>query len=215
MKVDFHVHTTASIDGFIAVADLAKRSKKFGIIPALTDHNTGASWEKMKSARVPFIAGEEISTTAGDFIGLFLTEAIPKKVSAEEAADRIKQQGGLSYLPHMYDRTRKGCGSKYADLADIIEVFNARCLTPFNKQAEQTAAALKKPRAAGSDSHFLFEFGSTYTSLPAFDLDNPKSLLKALKSRAVKLTCQPAPFYVRGTTWLLSKGKKMWRSVNG
>jgi hypothetical protein len=63
---------------------------------------------------------------------------------------------------------------------------------------------------SGSDSHFLFEFGHTYTELPDFDFeDNPSGLLKAL--REAKLVTRKAPFYVRGTTRLLYLSKKLFR----
>ena len=208
MKIDFHVHTNSSLDSSIKPGELAKKAEPLGIIPAITDHNTTESWKKMKST---FIPGEEIRTTAGDLIGLFLTEEIPKHLSFEETIDKIKEQGGLSYLPHMYDKTRYGCGDEFADLIDIIEVFNGRCLDVFNELAAKTAKTLDKPGAAGSDSHFLFEFGRTYTEVPEFDMENPKELLEALEN--AKITGKKAPFYVRGTTTLVKMGRKIGRKI--
>ena len=208
MKIDFHVHTNSSLDSSIKPDELAKKAESLGIIPAITDHNTTESWEKMKST---FIPGEEIRTTAGDLIGLFLTEEIPKHLSFEESIDKIKGQGGLSYLPHMYDKTRYGCGDEFADLIDIIEVFNGRCLDVFNELAAETARNLDKPGAGGSDSHFLFEFGRTYTEVPEFDMENPKELLQALGN--ARITGRKAPFYARGTTTLVKMGRKIGRKV--
>ncbi len=210
MKIDFHVHTNSSLDSNIKPAELAEKAKELGIIPAITDHNTVESWKKMKSA--VFIPGEEIRATAGDVIGLFLTEEIASRLSFEETADRIREQGGLVYIPHMYDKTRHGCDEGYAHLADIIEVFNGRCIRAFNELAAETARNLDKPGAAGSDSHFLSEFGGTYTELPDFDIETPKEVLKALKK--AKITGKSAPFYVRGTTTLLKLGRKIGRKIN-
>lgn len=213
MKVDFHVHTNSSLDSSIKPAELAEKAKKLGIIPAITDHSTADSWKKMKSLVAVFIQGEEIRCTSGDVIGLFLTEEISSGLSFEETADRIKEQGGLVYLPHMYDNTRYGCGSEYAELADIIEVFNGRCMGAFNELAVETARKLNKPGAAGSDSHFLMEFGNTYTEIPDFDIEKPKELINALKSSETKIIGKGAPFYVRGTTTVLKLGRKLSRRL--
>ncbi len=214
MKVDFHVHTKFSFDSNINVAELAKKSVKLGIIPVIADHNTLEGAEEFRKTGAKFIAGEEIRTASGDLAGLFLTEAIQKNLSFEETIDRIKEQGGLSYLPHMYDMGRHGCDDEFAGLVDIIEVFNARCLdSRLNVRASETAKKLGKPGAAGSDSHFLFEFGKTYTETAEFDLRSPKELMKALKK--AKITGERAPFYVRGPTTIVKWGRKIRKTLMG
>ncbi len=213
MKIDFHVHTNFSIDSTIKVSGLSQKSKQLGIIPAITDHSTIAANREFRKTGAPFIPGEEIRTDCGDLIGLYLNEEIERKIHFPEAIDRIKEQGGISYLPHMYDTTRYGCGDRYAHLVDIIEIYNARCLdNRINEKAAETAMKLGKPGAAGSDAHFLFEFGKTYNELPDFDIENPKELMKSLEK--VKITGKKAPFYVRGPTAVyktLRKIKKKFR----
>lgn len=215
IKIDFHVHTNSSLDSTIKPGELARKAKQLGIVPAVTDHSTTASWEKMKSAGAVFIRGEEIRTTSGDLVGLFLNEEIRPKLSFEETVDKIKEQGGLVYLPHMYDNTRYGCGDEYAHLVDIIEIFNARCIGGrFNERAAEAAGRLGKPGAAGSDSHFLLEFGSTYNEMPEFDIENPAELMKILKSGRMKIVGKNAPVYVRGTTSLVKLGRKIKRKLS-
>lgn len=210
MKIDFHVHTNYSIDSIIKPKELALKSKKNGIIFANTDHNTIEAHRVFKELNIPFILGEEIRTDRGDLIGLYINELIPKKTPFLEAIDKIHSQGGLTYLPHMYDLTRKGVvpTKEEAKKLDIIETFNARCLSSkYNDQAEAFAKDNKILQALGSDSHFLFEFGRNHTELPDFDLDNPKELLKALKKATLKKN--PAPVYVRGTTTIVAVAKKI------
>ena len=159
---------------------------------------------------IPFIRGEEIRTDRGDLIGLYLNECIPKYTPFGEAIDSIHAQGGLAYLPHMYDRTRKGVipSKKETKKLDIIEIFNSRCLSSsYNNQAQKFATQNSKLPACGSDSHFLFEFGSTYNEVPGFELDDPKALLQSLK-KAVLIT-KSAPFFVRGTTTMVAVTKKL------
>lgn len=214
MKIDFHIHTRYSADSLIKPNALAKKSKQLNIIPAITDHNSISAHESFLSLGIPFIPGEEIRTDNGDLIGLYTNELIPKKTVFAEAVDKIREQGGIVYLPHMYDR-RKGSpvpDEKEASKADIIEVFNARCLfSSLNKKAKQFAEKHNKLMAAGSDTHFLFEFGSTYTELPEFDINNPKQLLRSLKK--AKIIGKKAPFFVRGSTISIMIGKKIMKKI--
>jgi len=201
---------------------LASMSERLKIIPAICDHNTTAAHAKMRSLGAPFIPAEEILTERGDLIGLYLSEAIKKKTPFSEALDLIHSQSGLSYLPHMFDITRKGAGEPPKALwkkIDIVEAFNARCvLQSYNQKAEAFAEKSRVPVAAGSDSHFLFEFGKTYAEIPSLEasgLDDPKALLRALKSRTTRLVRHPAPFYVRGTTKAISIVRKISRKLKG
>ncbi|NYZ77312.1 PHP domain-containing protein [Candidatus Micrarchaeota archaeon] len=212
IKVDFHVHTNFSIDGMIKTVDLARKSKELELIPAISDHNTLEGVEEFRKTGQKFIAGEEIRTANGDLTGLFLTENIPKHLSFEETIDKIKEQGGLAYLPHMYDKGRHGCGDKFAELVDIIEVFNARCLDArLNEMASETAKKLGKPGAAGSDSHFLSEFGKTYTEMPEFDIGDPGGLLKALGK--AKIVGKKIPFYMRGPPYAVMHWRKLKKKL--
>ncbi len=208
MKIDFHVHTKYSPDSIIDLKKLKKQSEKTGVIPAITDHDTVAGHKEAKEINLTFIPGEEIRTSKGDLIALFIEEPIKRGIDFSEALDLIKDQGGLSYLPHMYDFSRAGVIPENEDIAkiDIIEVFNARCLIKeLNSKAVDFAEKHKKLKACGSDSHFQFEFGHTYCEIEDIELD-PKKLLKALKKS--KLTTRNAPFFVRGPTLLLKTIKK-------
>ncbi len=214
MRLDLHVHTRSSIDSIIKPRELAAKSRKTGIIPAITEHNNIDSQPALRELGADFIPGEEIRTDRGDLIGLYLGSAIPKKTPFLEAVDRIHEQGGLAYLPHMYDRSRKGVvpTKEEAEKLDIIEVFNARCpLESFNARAERFADESKKAKAVGSDSHFLMEFGRNWNEVPDFDLHDPRALLRALgKARFVK---RKATVLVRGTTAFVAIGRKIGKRL--
>jgi predicted metal-dependent phosphoesterase TrpH len=191
-------------------ADLARKAKRLGIIPAITDHNRlSAERFRLSVPGFQYIRGEEIETDKGDLIGLYLSEEIPNKTGYYETLDRIREQGGLAYLPHMFDITRKGIADlEFAKKVDIIEVYNARSVVQgFNKKAQEFAQSHGMLGAAGSDCHFLFEFGSTYTELPDFDLENPKELMRALTN--AKSVGSPAPLITKPVTTLV----KVWKRV--
>jgi predicted metal-dependent phosphoesterase TrpH len=214
LKIDFHVHTKYSIDSLIEPKALAAKSKRLGIIPAVTDHNSISCHKAMRALGADFIPGEEIFTDKGDLIGLYLNEPIPRKTGFLEAIDKIRGQGGIAYLPHMFDYGRAGRHASERESAkvDVVEAFNARCMkNEYNELAMAFAEKHGRLKAAGSDSHFLFEFGKTYTELPSFDLHNPKALLKALKS--AKLVTKKTAFYARGTTTFVAMGKRLLYNI--
>ena len=141
MKVDFHVHTNYSFDATIRVQHLAERAKHFGIVPAITDHYSMKAMPAVEKQGIDFIPGEElrVSTPFGkaDLIGLFMNEEIEKNVDFHEALDRIKEQGAISYAPHPFDSMRAGLQDEsILKEVQIIEVFNAHCLSRFDRQAE-------------------------------------------------------------------------------
>jgi hypothetical protein len=208
MRIDLHVHTKHSIDAIIEPRYLVRKSRGSGIIPAITDHNNLAAHKEMKKLRAKFIPGEEIRTAEGDLIALYIEETIPKKTPFLEAIDMIREQGGLSYLPHPFDKTRKGVHDpKLAAKVDIVEIFNARCpVRLYNREAENLARIKKKLYGAGSDSHFLFEFGRTFVEVKDFDLDSPKALLKVLKNAHIH--GHKAPIFVRGSTLVVKHAKR-------
>jgi predicted metal-dependent phosphoesterase TrpH len=214
MKIDFHVHTKYSVDSIIEPRELVKKALRLSIIPAIADHNTISAHREMKQLTSSFIPAEEVQTDIGDLIFLYSGDLIRKGTGFAEALDLIHEQGGLAYLPHMYDRTRHGAVPKNGEIRkiDIVEVFNPRCLDPvYNSRARIFAEKNNLFPAAGSDSHFLFEFGKTYTEMPDFDLDSPKELLASLKK--AKLVTSAAPFYARGTTTLVKLGKNLTKHI--
>jgi predicted metal-dependent phosphoesterase TrpH len=186
LKVDLHCHTNFSYDSNIDPIELIKKCKEKGIDHlAITDHNVIGGAEKMKKlAPELIIVGEEISTTAGDIIGLFLTEWIPSRLSPEETIERIRAQKGLVYIPHAFDQFRAGIGLKVLNRIrnqiDIIEVFNSKTFVPaFDKKAYEYAMQYKLPMAAGSDTHQLNSLGNAYNEIGEFK--TPLELREQLK----------------------------------
>ena len=186
VKIDFHIHTNYSPDSTISVPSLAKKAKKLGITPTITDHYSMRGIPEMEKQGLNFIPGEElrVATPHGkaDLIGLFMNEEIPKNTDVYEALDQLKSQGALTYAPHPFDVIRAGINDeKILKKIQIIEVFNSHCLSQFDRKAEKFAKRKGKLQAAGSDAHFLFEFGTTFVELELDELE-PKKLINALKT---------------------------------
>jgi hypothetical protein len=176
LKVDLHVHTTYSRDSLTTCERLLYWARYRGLgALAITDHNTVAAALALRDmAAFPIIVGEEICTTRGEIIGLFLQQEIPAGRSPAETVRLIHQQGGLVYVPHPVDRVRRsalGCGAllEIIDQVDLIEVLNARVtFTLDNLRAAELAHAYRLRCAAGSDAHQGFEIGQAYVEMPPF-----------------------------------------------
>ncbi len=120
------------------------------------------------------IIGEEVKTTEGEVMGLFLTEEIPAGLSPEETVARIKAQGGLAGVSHPFDRLRRSALKRaalrrLAPQLDFLEVFNSRItLLRHNVAARAFAQEHGLLMVAGSDAHVAFELGGAYVELEAF-----------------------------------------------
>jgi predicted metal-dependent phosphoesterase TrpH len=119
------------------------------------------------------VIGEEVMTTAGEIIGLFLRQPVPPGLNPVETAARIKDQGGLVYVEHPYDTLRRhmteGAIEEIAGFIDVVEVFNARSGPEANRRAEDLCSTLGAAAGAGSDAHSIREIGSVYVEMEDFD----------------------------------------------
>jgi predicted metal-dependent phosphoesterase TrpH len=146
--------------------------RRLGLAPVfLTDHDSIAGALQL-GATQRVVVGEEVMTTDGELIGLFLDHEVPAGLTPKEAAARIKGQGGLIYLEHPYDPFRRHLSEDaieaLSDLIDIVEVFNGRSDDEANRRAEDLCGALGATPGAGSDSHSTREFGTVYVEMEDF-----------------------------------------------
>jgi hypothetical protein len=175
LRLDLHNHTSFSADGGLTPGELLNAARARGLdCIAVTDHNTvrGALSALNLSESDPslprVIPGVEVFTKDGEVIGLYVTEDIPKGTPLKEAVDRIRELGGLVYLPHPYDVFRRGAISSSerenaAGYSDVVEVANGRALGPrAGAKSGGLAARHGKSRGAGSDAHHEREVGRSY-----------------------------------------------------
>jgi predicted metal-dependent phosphoesterase TrpH len=191
IRVDLHVHTSASFDCKSDPEEVAAKSRSLGLDPVfLTDHNSisGATrLQAISGQRV--IVGEEVMTADGELIGLFLNRLVPQGFGALETALEIKDQGGLVYLEHPYDPLRRHLKEDaieaIAKLIDIVEVFNGRSDGEANRLADELRQTLGVAAGAGSDAHSIGEVGRVYVEME--DFEGPQDfLVKLRRSKIVK-----------------------------
>jgi predicted metal-dependent phosphoesterase TrpH len=206
MKIDMHVHTRGSFDCLNDPAAVLARAVARGLDRVcITDHNEIDVALRMKKSQPDrVIVGEEVKTEEGvDIIGLWLTERIPKGTPALEACQRIREQGGIVYVPHPFAGGKGGGGrilSRIEHLVDAVEGFNARIHDPaLNARAVAWAGERGLPIGAGSDAHTLREVGRAWVDLPPFD-NGPRAFLAALRSATVHGTLSSHAVHL-ASTW--------------
>jgi predicted metal-dependent phosphoesterase TrpH len=214
MKIDLHVHTTYSGDCLTSFEAIIEVCRRRGLSVAITDHNRiEGALAFREVAPFPVIVGEEVQTLEGEIIGLFLEEGIPRDLTPEETVARIKEQGGLVYIPHPMDRVRRSVLRREAleritDQVDTIEVFNARVTFPAdNEAARRFAQEHGLPQGAGSDAHTPWEIGQAYVEMEPFN--DPQEFLRHLaQGRVVGRLSNPLVHLA--TTWA-----KLYRRLRG
>jgi predicted metal-dependent phosphoesterase TrpH len=145
------------------------------------------------------IVGEEITTHKGEVIGLFLSEEI-KPGSLEEVIDEIRDQDGIVYVPHPFDRMRKSRLKGKLNTDHILEVFNSRCIyKEDNRKALQFAVENDLPMGSGSDAHTNLEIGMAFVRMEEFN--SKKEFIENLKNG--KVFGEISPVWVHGITKIL------------
>jgi predicted metal-dependent phosphoesterase TrpH len=194
ITVDLHMHTRWSHDCSIEPEDLIRHAESIGLgAIAVTDHNVFAG--ALETARLSrahdliVIPGEEVKTDGqGEVIGLFLRQEIPRGMSFGETIAAIREQDGVVYLPHPFDRMHAipDPSTLHAHLADIdvLEVYNARLLRDsFNDEALRFARKYRLLQGGGSDAHVLQGLGTGAVRMRQFD--GAEEFLRALRSAEV------------------------------
>ncbi len=207
ISVDLHLHTCHSFDCATPLDEVVHASQRSGLdCVAVTDHNTIEGALRLReSTDLRIIVGQEVGTSDGELIGLFLSEPVPRGLTAIETIARIKEQGGLVCIPHPLGRRRFHANSKVGSIengqvtlsravrranrlltddvltrVDMLETINSR--TPFKgtwRAISRLADLYGLPVTAGSDSHTAREIGRARVVMP--DFTDAASFLAAIR----------------------------------
>lgn len=215
IKVDFHCHSHFSRDSLTRPEALAAwRQRKHLDRIVVSDHNSiqGALIARDCDPQ-GVIVGEEVMTSRGELLAVFVQQVVPAHLSPHETIRRLREQGAFISVSHPFDHMRKGSWVlddllEILPLVDAIEGFNARCMQPgANRQAMQFARQHGAAVTAGSDAHAAFELGAGKLVLPDFrDAEELKISL-----RQGKVFGRQSPWWVH----LISTYAKRVKRVDG
>jgi len=214
---DLHMHTSWSHDCSIEVDELLDHAEAEGLgAIAITDHNVfGGAAEAVERARgsdLIVIPGEEVKTDdQGEVIGLFLREEIPRGMSFSETVAAIREQEGVVYLPHPFDRMHAipfpATLHRHLHEIDVLEVYNARLLFEgYNDEAVRFARKYGLPAGAGSDAHVLQGVGTGALRMRAFE--GPEEFLLSLRTAEV-LRRPKSLAYLQSLKWVAQVKEKV------
>jgi predicted metal-dependent phosphoesterase TrpH len=218
LRLDLHTHTHFSRDSILSPEAYVRECLRKGITcAAITDHNAveGAAVvreiaERTAPGRLRVITGEEIKTSQGEIIGLFLQELVPRGMTAADTVRAIHEQGGVATIPHPFDIFRRNVIEREAleataHLVDAVEGYNCRNILPSSdRRARGLAAAAGKPLTAGSDSHSPWEVGGVALEIDPFE--TPAEFLAALPSARIVFH-RALPM----VHWISTYAKLRWR----
>jgi predicted metal-dependent phosphoesterase TrpH len=218
LKADLHIHSKYSMDCDTPLEKIIRRCRQLEInCIVIADHGTVEGALKIQQM-APFtvIVAEEIMTTQGEIMGMFLKETIPGGLTPQETVKRIREQGGLVNIPHPFETIR---GSALKDRAieeiaaqiDIMEVLNSR--SPFPANSNKARAFAREHGivpGAGSDAHTLFEIGNAYVIMPEFE--GPQEFLRVLSQGKIYgkrsgLVVRLFSIWARVKNWFLGRRK--------
>jgi len=210
ITIDLHMHTDWSHDCSIPAEELLDHAETIGLGGiAVTDHNVfGGALEAVELARgreLIVIPGEEVKTdNQGEVIGLFLQEEIPRGMTFADTVGAIRDQGGLVYVPHPFDRLHSipDPATLHRHLAeiDVLEVYNARLLREtFNDEALRFARKYRLLQGAGSDAHVLQGVGTGAVRMRRFE--GPEEFLLSLRTAEI-LRRPKSLAYLQSLKWM-------------
>lgn len=191
IRLDMHVHSIYSRDSVVPIESIVQTWERKRLFSVVCDHDTIEGSRRVSAlmrervAETPVLLAEEITTSDGELIGLFLNEEIPPRLSAEETVDLIHGQGGLVLVPHPFCRYRSRAIKRdvlirLLDRVDIVEGYNARNVSDEdNNAAIEFAEAGGKPVSVGSDAHIPLELARVWIEVPLFE--TPEELVRCLK----------------------------------
>lgn len=164
-----HLHTQCSQDSAGDLASILIHAAGKGLqAVAVTDHNMIAcAWravavaaELRSQGRLPpefiVVVGEEIATSQGHVVGLFLQRYISPKMTAAETIREIHDQGGLAVAPHMGEASGYLSPSLVRNLPfDAVEMGSGALFLPFDfYYVLKAGGSSSRPRLFGMDSHY-------------------------------------------------------------
>ena len=214
---DLHMHTSWSHDCSTDSGELVDYAEAHGLgAIAVTDHNAfGGALEAADYAsgrELVVIPGEEVKTDGqGEVIGLFLEREIPRGLSFADAIAAIREQGGLVYVPHPFDRLHaipdpRTLHRHLADI-DVLEVYNARLLLEaYNEEALRFARKYNLTMGAGSDAHVLQGVGTGALRMRAFR--DPEEFIVSLRHAEV-LRRPKSLAYLQSLKWVAQVKEKV------
>jgi predicted metal-dependent phosphoesterase TrpH len=132
-------------------------------------------------------------------------------MSFSETVAAIREQEGVVYLPHPFDRMHAipfpATLHRHLHELDVLEVYNARLLFEgYNDEALRFARKYGLPAGAGSDAHVVQGVGTGALRMRAFE--GPEEFLLSLRTAEV-LRRPKSLAYLQSLKWVAQVKEKV------
>ncbi len=200
LKVDFHTHTADDPEDYIVFSgeQLIDRAAHLGIdVIAITNHDVVTFSRELKEYAagrgVLLIPGIELTLSKKHVLVINPDFSRTPDLSSLDDLAAIKNASNLIIAPHPFYPGSKCLRSKlteYSDYFDAVEFsfFYNHMVNP-NKKAVRFAGACGKPLVGSSDSHNIWQLGTTYSLVEAEK--NIPSIISAVKDGRIRLSTVP------------------------
>ncbi len=204
-KADIHMHTDAS-DGGPSPAELlehVQRRTDLDVI-AITDHDTIAGALEAKRLhergeyRFDLVIGQEVTSSDGHILALFIDRPITKERSARQTIREIHALGGLAVAAHplltlryidpdMLTADGVGVDVLMSEQFDGVEIING---SPTMKEENARVRMLNRTvlfraETGGSDAHIKEAIGKGYTLFPGKTATDLRKAIERKTTEAV------------------------------
>ena len=203
-KADLHMHTNLG-DGLASPQQVLDVAKRRGLkVIAITDHDHMEGAKRVQDlidrtgSDIQMIWGCEVTTREGHFLGLFMKRPVKFLSRVEAAIDAIKEQGGITVIPHPMGRLVPSLSRRKIDellnrgfAIDAIELYNP---SPANASRRGEVRSLNEQWSfagtGSSDAHFWQHIGAGYTLFPG---ETAADLRRALEQKTTRDGGQEQP----------------------
>ena len=207
LKIDLHIHSNKDPEDshFIEYSPeemVVYASKQGYDAISFTHHNKlfMPSQDLLKIAEqhnIILILGVEATIEGKEVLIYNIGEDTLKNINTLEDLKHLPDTA-LVIAPHPFYKDKKCLGNLISikpNLFDAIEYCHFYTfLINWNRKAVKLAKKLNKPLVGTSDSHHLFQFGTTYTLVNADK--NIDSIIKAIKENKIQLVTKPLPLHI-------------------
>ena len=199
MKTDFHLHTREDpLDPILHDArKLIDRAQEKGFeVLAITNHESITYSDDLQDyARergILLLPGME-ATIEGRHVLIINPGESPGAIRTFADVKRCKDGGSLTIAPHPYfpaSHSLQSCLDQYIEAFDAIEFshfYNRKI--DFNPMALEKAKQYGLPLVGTSDSHMLWQLGTTYSSIWAEK--DMEAVISAVKRGRISVVTRP------------------------
>ncbi|MGE0453858.1 MAG: PHP-associated domain-containing protein [Vicinamibacteria bacterium] len=203
LKADFHTHTREDPHDFIrhTAVELLHEAKRQGFdVLAITCHNkrvhTRELARRAADLGILLVPGVEAAIEGKHTLLLDMPYA-RLGVRSFEDVRRLKRDGGMVVAPHPFFPAPKCLNGKLRENLDLFDAVEFSHLYTrsfdFNRKAVDYAERMGLPLVGNSDTHRLWQLGTTYTLIEAEakTLEGVFAAVRAGRTRVVTAPLEP------------------------